>query len=95
MLLLYELHGWAAKIIRVVFFISLALLLLEGTSILYDPAHLIGSDVGISIFLAIVTLGLRFWAASNDSSKKMRLESGDSSESLAKAHDRRQEHPKS
>jgi hypothetical protein len=71
LLLLYRLHGWVAKTIRVIFFISLALLLLEETSISYDSADLIGSDVGASIFLAVTTLALRFWAASADSSMKM------------------------
>jgi hypothetical protein len=70
LLLPYQLHGWAAKTIRVIFFISPALLLLEGTSISYDSADLIGSDVGSSIFLAVTTLALRFWAASADRSMK-------------------------
>jgi hypothetical protein len=71
MLLLYRFHGRPAKTIRVIFFVSLALLLLEGTSLLYDPAYQIGSDVGASIVLAVTALALRFWAVAADSSTKM------------------------
>jgi hypothetical protein len=66
LLLLYPLHGRAAKIARVVFLLSLALLVLWGTSPLYDSPDFIESDIIISTFLAFITLAYRFWAASAD-----------------------------
>ena len=65
-MLLYPLQGRAANIIRGFFYVSLAFLILGvGTvisEVLDSYPHLYGDFMGL-IFVAILTLVFRFWAA--------------------------------
>jgi hypothetical protein len=69
LLLLYPLQGWAANIIRGFFYVSLAVLILgvgQAISDTLEPSsqHYLPGDIAGLIFVAILTLIFRFWAAS-------------------------------
>jgi hypothetical protein len=67
LLLLYPLQGRAANIIRGFFYVSLAFLILGVGTVISEVLdaypHLYGDFIGL-IFVAILTLVFRFWAAS-------------------------------
>lgn len=69
LLLLYPLQGRAANIIRGFFYVSLAFLILGVGTVISDVLesnshHYLSGDFGGLVFVAILTLVFRFWAAS-------------------------------
>jgi hypothetical protein len=69
LLLLYPLRGWGANIIRGFFYVSLSILIVGTGTITSDALepglhHYVPGDVAGLIFVAILTLIFRFWAAS-------------------------------
>ena len=69
LLLIYPLRGWAANIIRGLFYVSLAILIVGMGNTISDALeadlhHYLPGDFAGLIFIAILTLIFRFWAAS-------------------------------